>query len=149
MRDAIAQLDRQFAELHHQTSQLITRAPADRLYSTTAESPDSVGDQALRSAAAIEQSFGGLTANLWDDPFEWTLPENLNTPAKVLEYLSEVEETRQRAFQTFKSDEDLQKQIMTPAGTVELRQFLLDTFDRARHHLQRAIAALDLLSTNY
>ena len=42
----------------------------------------------LRSAAAIEQMCGGLTANLWDDPFEWTLPETLSTPAKVIEYLN-------------------------------------------------------------
>lgn len=144
MKDAIAQLDRQFAELHHQTSQLIHRALTHQLYAKASASADSAGEQALRSAAAIEQSFGGLTANLWDDPFEWTLPENLNTPAKILEYLNEVEETRQRAFRTFKSEEDLRKQIMTPSGAIELRQFLLDTFERARHHLQRAIAVIDL-----
>ena len=147
MRDAIAQLDIQFAELHQQTSQLIGRASAELLYTKAGDGADSVGEQALRSAAAIEQSFGGLTANLWDDPFEWTLPENLNTPAKILEYLREVEETRQRAFQTFKSDEDLRKQIMTPAGSMELRLFLLDTFERARHHLQRAIIVLEKLKT--
>ena len=34
----------------------------------------------MRSASAgtIEQTFGGITANLWDDPFEWTLPETLH-----------------------------------------------------------------------
>lgn len=149
MKDTIAQLDRQFAELHHQISQLIHRVPVDQLYAKATASADSVGEQALRSAAAIERSFGGLTANLWDDPFEWTLPENLKTPGMVLAYLQEVEETRQRAFRTFKTDEDLQKQIMTPSGTTGLKQFLLDTFERARHHLQRAETALRLLTTHY
>src|SRR3989442_7239732 len=135
MRQAIEELDRQFAILHQQTTRAILKISSDELYAKPSSSADSVGEQALRSAATIEQSFGGLTTNLWDDPFEWTLPENLNTPAKVLEYLSEVEKTRQRAFKTFNEDEDLSKQIMTPAGAIKLKDFLLDTLERARHHL--------------
>src|SRR5437588_864382 len=149
MRQAIEQLDQHFAELHQQISRLIHQLTPDLLYATPSGSVDSVGDRGLRSAAVIEQSFGGLTANLWDDPFEWTLPENLNTPAKVLEYLAEVEETRQRAFKTFNTDEDLSKEIMTPAGAIKLRDFLLDTLKRARHHLERAIAVLNQLTTDY
>ena len=149
MRQAIVALDHKFAELHQHTSQLIHQLPPDLLYAKPSGSVDSVGDQAQRSAAVIEQSFGGLTANLWDDPFEWTLPENLNTPAKMLEYLAEVEETRRRAFEIFKSDDDLSKQIVTPAGSIELGRFLLDTIERARHHLQRATAVFSLLTTNY
>jgi hypothetical protein len=148
MRQAIDELDRQFADLHQQTTRAILEISADELYTKPSDSADSFGEQVLRSAAAVEQSFGGLTANLWDDPFEWTLPENLNTPARVLDYLREVEETRQRAFKTIKSDEDFAKQIMTPTGTVELGDFLLDTFARARHHLQRAVAVLDVLTTD-
>jgi len=149
MRQAIEELDRQFAALHEDTSRAILKLSADELYAKPAGSADSIGEQALRSAATIEQSFGGLTANLWDDPFEWTLPENLNTPAKVLEYLSEVEKTRQRAFKTMKSDEELAKQIMTPSGAIELKDFLLDTFERARHHQQRALAVFSLLAASY
>ena len=149
MRQAIDELDRQFAILHQQAARAILKISTDELYAKPTGSTDSVGEQALRSAATIEQSFGGLTANLWDDPFEWTLPENLNTPAKVLEYLSEVEKTRQRAFKTFNEDEDLSKQIMTPAGAIKLKDFLLDTLERARHHLERAIAVLNLLTTDH
>ena len=149
MRQAIEELERQFAILHQQTTRAILKISLDKLYSKPSGSADSVGEQTLRSAATIEQSFGGLTANLWDDPFEWTLPENLNTPAKVLEYLSEVEKTRQRAFKTFNEDEDLSKQIMTPAGAIKLKDFLLDTLERARHHLERAIAVLNLLTTDH
>ena len=94
----------------------------------------------------VEQSFGGLTANLWDDPFEWTLPETLNAPAKVLEYLNEVELTRRHAFDSFENDDDLSKEIMTPAGRTQLLPFLLDTLQRARHHLQRAFAIFELLT---
>ena len=39
----------------------------------------SCGEYILRSAAAVEQTFGGITTRLWDDPFEWTLPEALST----------------------------------------------------------------------
>src|SRR2546430_17570968 len=124
MRQAIDKLDRQFADLHQQTTRAILKISSDELYTKPSDSTDSFGEQVLRSAAGVEQSFGGLTANLWDDPFEWTLPENLDKPAKVLEYLREVEETRQRGFKTFKSDEDLAKQIMTPSGPVEIRKFL-------------------------
>ena len=93
----------------------------------------------------VEQSFGGLTANLWDDPFEWTLPETLNSPAKVLEYLDEVDTTRRHAFVAFESDEDLSKGIMTPAGSRQILPFLLDTLRRARHHHQRAVTIYELL----
>ena len=65
-----------------------------------------IGEQILRSAAAIEQTFGGLTSNLWDDPFEWTLPETLSTPAAIVEYLSEVDALRQRAFMSINGDAD-------------------------------------------
>src|SRR3712207_7579473 len=42
----------------------------------------SCGEHVLRSAAAVEQTFGGITVNLWDDPFEWTLPESLPAPSE-------------------------------------------------------------------
>jgi hypothetical protein len=70
----------------------------------------------LRSAAVIEQTFGGLTANLWDDPFEWTLPETLSTPELVIEHLSEVDALRQRFFSSIDSDEALIKFVSLPSG---------------------------------
>ena len=121
------------------------------LYAKPAEatSHDSCGEQILRCGAVIEQTFGGITANLWDDPFEWTLPETLNTPAKVLEYLSEVEKLRSRAFSAFAGDADLFKEIMTPAGVTEILPFLLDTLKRARHHQQRAFKVFEALTTDH
>jgi regulator of sirC expression with transglutaminase-like and TPR domain len=70
----------------------------------------------------------------------------LNTPAKVLEYLREVEDLRTRAFLAFKDDADLSKEIMTPAGEKEILPFLLDTLKRARHHQQRALKVFAALT---
>src|SRR6185436_8561128 len=146
MDKLIKGLDAQFADLHRQSQDLVSKLSSELLYVRPKGSADSCGEQLLRSAAVVEQSFGGLTANLWDDPFEWTLPEQLNTTARVAEYLDEVDATRRQAFTTLKSDADLSRQIMTPAGGVQLLPFLLDTLQRARHHLQRAFAIFELLT---
>jgi hypothetical protein len=145
MRQSIESLDEQFATLHRQSCELIEKLSPEQLYQKLPPPADTCGEHVLRSAAIVEQAFGGLTANLWDDPFEWTLPETLSTPAKVIEYLNEVEATRHEAFRTFSSDHDLSKEIMAPAGATQLEPFLLDTLRRARHHQQHAIAAFDRL----
>ena len=148
-RQQVESLDNQFAEIHRRSSGIISELSTELLYARLAEasSNDTCGEQVLRSAAVIEQSFGGLTANLWDDPFEWTLPETLNTPTKVLEYLNEVEDLRHRAFLAFQGDKDVSKEIMTPAGMTRILPFLLDTLKRARHHQQRAITVFQCLKT--
>jgi hypothetical protein len=128
---------------------LIRAVPPELLYyrpSSESNSPaHSCGEQILRSAAVVEQTFGGLTTNLWDDPFEWTLPENLSTPEKILDYLAEVEATRKRGFELFRSDDDLLREIMAPAGATQLRALLLDTLERARHYLESTKATLGVV----
>lgn len=148
MRQSIESLDEQFADLHRQSVNLIRQLPADLLYRTSGDS-DRCAERLLRSAAVIEQAFGGLTANLWDDPFEWTLPETLSTPEKVIEYLEEVEATRRCAFEALRTDHDLSKEIMTPTGNQQLSRFLLDTLQRARHHHQRASVIFDQLTSKH
>ena len=64
----------------------------------------------------MEQTCGGLTANLWDDPFEWTLPETLSNADRIIEYLSEVDLARQRAFKSIRDDSALTKYISVPSG---------------------------------
>jgi hypothetical protein len=145
MRKSIESLDKEFTDLHRQSCNLIEQLSPEQLYQKL-PAADSCGEQVLRSAAIVEQAFGGITANLWDDPFEWTLPEMLTTPARVVEYLAEVEDTRRQAFQLFKDDQDLSKNIMAPSGATQLRPFLLDTLQRARHHQQRAIAVFKQLT---
>ncbi len=95
----------------------------------------------------MEQTFGGITSNLWDDPFEWTLPETLSTAARVVQYLDEVEETRQRGFASFTADYDLLKRISTPSGELPaLIDLLLDTLVRASSYQGSAIALRESFS---
>ena len=150
-RHQVESLDNQFAEIHQTSSGFIANLSDELLYARAAEaSPhDTCGEQILRCSAVIEQSFGGLTANLWDDPFEWTLPETLDTQGKMLEYLNEVEDLRNRAFLAFKDDADLSKEIMTPTGVKQILPFLLDTLRRARHHQQRAFKVFEALTTDH
>jgi hypothetical protein len=149
MGKLIADLDRQFSQLHQESRELIRAIPLELLYyrpPNESNSPaHSCGEQLLRSAAAIEQTFGGITTNLWDDPFEWTLPETLSTPERVSDYLNEVETTRKRGFELFQSDDDLFKEIMAPAGATQLQPLLLDTLVRARHYLESAKVTFDLV----
>jgi hypothetical protein len=145
-------LEHEFARLHFRSRRLTEFIPIDILYrnsiGTSAPSnQNSIGESILRSAAVVEQTFGGITTNLWDDPFEWTLPENLATSERVTEYLTEVEETRQRAFLSFTSDADLQKAIALPSGHIKpLVSIILLTLVRAFDYQGRAIAMVKNLS---
>lgn len=128
-----AWFDHEFLRLQSEWRELIQAIEPQKIYQRTSAHELSFGEHLVRSAGAVEQTFDGITANLWDDPFEWTLPENLATREKLLEYLDEVEATRQRGFELFKNDEDLMKEVMTPSGRMHLASLLLDTLVRARH----------------
>jgi hypothetical protein len=150
-REIVESLDQEFARLHFRSCALIDITPGEILYSdstsTETGSLPSVGENVLRCAAAVEQTFGGITSNLWDDPFEWTLPEYLTTPAKVIEHLVEVETTRKRAFSSFDDDSCLLKHVATPSGgTRPLVELLLETLARAAGYQGRAVATLKFLS---
>jgi hypothetical protein len=146
-------LDEQFARLHERSLRLVQAVPAECLYRQPAREQArafpvySCGEHLLRSAAAVEQTFGGITVNLWDDPFEWTLPESLPTPAHVARYLEEAEATRRRAFEFLRSDEDLSKEIAAPPGEMRtLFSLVVETLARAAHHQGRAHATFRLFS---
>lgn len=143
--------DSQFARIHTRSCSLISLTPLELLYSGTPKTEGahvlSIGEQLLRSAAAVERTFGGITANLWDDPFEWTLPEHLSTHERINEYLEEVEATRRRAFARFQSDSDLFKEVLVPAGnTRPLLVLLTETLVKAADYQGRAVATLNFLS---
>src|ERR671917_2361631 len=141
-------LDEEFARLHGRSLALARAVPAERLYWQPERGPGartfpaySCGEHLLRSAAAVEQTFGGITVNLWDDPFEWTLPESLPAPADVARYLEEAEATRRRAFEFLRSDADLSKEIAAPpSGMRTLFSLAVETLGRAAHHQGRAYA---------
>lgn len=153
-REIVDCLDREFARLHVRSRAVIERTPDHLLYAgaepdneSGSQPTRSVGESVLRAAATIEQTFGGITANLWDDPFEWTLPEYLATPVKVIEHLEEVEATRQRAFSSFADDSCLVKHVATPgAETPPLFELLLETLVRATSFQSQAVVKLKILS---
>lgn len=157
-REIVDSLDREFARLHFNSCVVVERTPADLLYRVPPQAEatllrqglstaSSVGEGILRCAAAIEQTFGGITASLWDDPFEWTLPEYLSTPAKVTEHLAEVEAIRRRAFSSFEDDACLLKNVVMPSGeSRSLNDLLKETLSRAGDHQAYALAVLKTLS---
>jgi hypothetical protein len=152
----IRSLDEQFARLHERSCALVELIPAEHLYrqpriersrSAGTQPVYSCGEYLLRSAGAVEQTFGGITANLWDDPFEWTLPETLRTPARVRDYFVEVEATRQRGFALFSADDELRKEIALPSGQRStLCGLILATLHRASNYQGRAFALFRLFS---
>ena len=139
-------LDRAFANLIESLKELVAKVNTDQLYGRVGDT--SFGEQILRSAAVIEQTFGGLTANLWDDPFEWTLPETLSTPDRVIDHLSEIDALRQRVFQSIDGDAALNKYVSVPSGEpCALVELLLGTLVRASDYRGRAVATLKILSS--
>src|SRR5690349_14314216 len=137
-------LDGEFARLINNLKQLVNSVTPDLLYQRTPGV--SIGENLLRSAAALEQTFGGLTANLWDDPFEWTLPETLSSAELISEYLAEVDAARQRAFRSIAADRELTRYISGPSGEpCQLFAVLLETLARASDYHGRAVASLKML----
>ncbi len=144
-RAVVESLEREFALVDLRTRNLLQQITGEMLYRPVGlpGNTTSVGELILKSAGAVEQTCGGLNANLWDDPFEWTLPETLSTPALVNEYLDEVTQTRKECFARLKNDEDLKKLIPLPSDEREpLIQLLLETLQRAAGNLERAAVIL-------
>jgi|SRR5882724_2544614 len=144
-RTLIERLSQEFAHLYSQWCSLVNRCPEDSIYREGRTSDGvvlaAVGEMVLRSAAVVEQTCGGLTANLWDDPFEWTLPETLVTRASIVAYLEEVEATRKRAFLSFRSDEDLSRMIALPSGQMcSLSEILEQSLTKAARFYSTALS---------
>ena len=136
-RQIVQHLEQQFAELIKSLKDLVRSVPTEVLYRHPPAV--SIGENILRSAAVVEQTCGGLTSNLWDDPFEWTLPETLSSPDLVVEYLSEVDAARQRAFDSIQDDGALTKYISDPSGERLLISLLIETIVKASEHKGRAL----------
>src|ERR1051325_1136734 len=143
-REIVSNLDRQFAALLNSLKDLASSVPSTLLYRNPPAV--SIGENILRSAAAIEQTCGGLTSNLWDDPFEWTLPETLSNGDLIVDYLSEVDRQRQWAFNSITDDGGLTKYVSTPEGGAPLVDLLLETLLRSSDHRGRAVATIKILS---
>lgn len=105
-----------------------------------------VGEYVLRSAAAVEQTFGGITTRLWDDPFEWTLPEKMHSVVLIKQYLDEVDKTRKDGFAFIGNDDSLGKSIPAPVRIIPISQLLIETLTRSEHYLGRAYSVFQMLS---
>jgi hypothetical protein len=145
------QLDEAFADIHRRSREILERLDEADLFrrpdgSKMSMAPFSCGEYILRSAGAVEQTFDGITTRLWDDPFEWTLPEKLSTKNEVIEYLDEVEVTRRRGFSFFASDDDLRRELPAPEKIRSLAWILVDTLSRASHLQGRAFAIYQTLT---
>jgi hypothetical protein len=151
MKTILESFDRQFSALHIRSCEFTGKIPDDRLFWKPRDlgrtmAMFSCGEYILRSAAAVEQTFGGITTKLWDDPFEWTLPEKLSTAGLVIEYLAEVEETRKRGLAFFTSDDDLAREMPAPDRLRPIHEILLDTIARAEHFQGRAFSIFQMFS---
>ena len=143
-REIVQRIDQEFAALLKSLKDLASSVPINLLY----RNPPAISicECILRSAAKIEQTCGGLTSNLWDDPFEWTLPETLSNSDLVVDYLSEVDRLRQLAFNSITDDSALTKYISAPAGERQLVKVLLETLVEASDYRGRAVATVKILS---
>jgi len=94
----------------------------------------------------VEMTFGGLTSRLWDDPFEWTLAENLGSREKILEYLDEVESTRRKGFAFVGSDNELNRIVPAPSNPKSLVAIILDALTSSEHYQGRAFAVFQMIS---
>lgn len=142
-RTAIDAFDADFRRLHNELKALVAQAGDKILIREVEDSsksmiPHSVGTYAVRAAAAVEQMINGITVRLWDDAFEWTLPEQLRSAEDLLDYFEEVEATRVRGFKFLNTDADLQKEIPAPVELKCLGQILTDTLDRSKQYLSKA-----------
>lgn len=140
-REIVNHLDEQFASLINSLKDLVSSVSPGLLYRNPPAV--SIGENILRSAAAVEQTCGGLTANLWDDPFEWTLPETLSNADLIIDYLSEVDVARQRAFSSILDDGALSKYISAPSGESRLLiSLLLETLAKASDYRKSVLQDL-------
>ncbi|MBK7393501.1 MAG: hypothetical protein IPI64_09425 [Chloracidobacterium sp.] len=151
MDAVLSAFDKRFAVIDTRSRDLLGRIPDHLLYQRPRETrsemaPFSCGEYILRSAAMVEKTFGGITTRLWDDPFEWTLPEKLVNKELILAYLDEVEATRIKGFSFFTSDHDLLKEIPAPETLRPLAVILLETIELASHFQGRAFALFQVLT---
>ena len=143
-------LDRQFCSLDRRSREILGLLGDDQLFTKLpgfTAARYSCGELLLRSAAIVEMTFGGITTRLWDDPFEWTLPEKLSTHEAILDYLDEVEQTRKKGFGYFSSDSDLIRKIPAPQQLKPLIDILLDALRSSAHFQGRAYAVFGQLSS--
>ena len=141
---SLGSLEHEFAALLSALTAFVREVPDELIYrDPNGVGGTTVGETVVKSAAVLEQTFGGLTSNLWDDPFEWTLPETLASRSLIIQYLDEVDVARQRAFAFLSDDKALAKIVSVPFdGQVSVLDLLERTLNRAASYQNEAAAIL-------
>lgn len=135
-RNKINDFEQVFESLHKRAIELIDDFPEHQLFEQSGTS--SFGFELIRSAAEVEKAFGGITTRLWDDPFEWTLPEELSDKTAIKNYLEEVRSTRTNGLRFIKHDDELSLQIPAPENFLSLSEILTETVTLSAFHMDRA-----------
>lgn len=147
----LASFDKAFRSLDILSRELLSKCEEVNLFRKPRQIENSMAmfscaEYILRSAAMVEMTFGGITTRLWDDPFEWTLPEKLSNKAAIDQYLDEVESTRVKGFEFLTSDDDLKRRMPAPEKLMSVHEILLETIAKAEHYQGRAFAVFQMLS---
>lgn len=141
-RSRIEEFSSRFAALHADRCDLARSTSEARLFAVSTNAnvlwPRSAATLLVRSAAVVEKMINGLTVRLWDDPFEWTLPEHLRTSSDLTAYFDEVENARVRGFEFLNDDADLERSILSPVKLKTLEQLLADTIAGSETYLAEA-----------
>jgi hypothetical protein len=147
MEAVLSALEHEFVRLDSRSRELLAKLTDEQLfYRPRKLSLFSCGEYVIRSAAMVEKTFDGITTRLWDDPFEWTLPEKLSDGPAISQYLDEVEKTRLKGFGFFNSDADLRREIPAPEKLRPIIDVLTQTLVHASHFQGRAFAVFQMLS---
>jgi hypothetical protein len=153
MRILIESLDARFTRIDAHQHTLLKGTPPAKLFWSPISTADtlitlSVGGGILRSAAMVEQAFLGLTRRLWDDPFEWTLPEKLCSHEAIINYLDEVAETRKTGLAFLASDSDLSRMLPAPEELKPILAVLMESIADSEYFLGHAEAVLRLIAAD-
>jgi hypothetical protein len=143
-KTSLQNLEHGFAELLAALKAFVRAVPDEMVYKVPIDRTSAtIGETVVKSAAVVEQTFGGLTSNLWDNPFEWTLPETLASGALIVQYLDEVDAARRRAFAFLASDSALTKRVSVPSdGQISVLDLLERTLLRAVSYQNEAAKTL-------
>jgi hypothetical protein len=143
-KTSLQNLEHGFAELLAALRAFVRAVPDEMIYKVPIDRTDAtIGETVVKSAAVAEQTFGGLTSNLWDDPFEWTLPETLASGKLIVQYLDEVDAARRRAFAFLANDSALTKRVSVPSdGQISVLDLLERTLRRAASYQNEAARIL-------
>ncbi|MDM7920858.1 MAG: hypothetical protein QUS14_01050 [Pyrinomonadaceae bacterium] len=150
MRELIEIIDAKLAENLERSKRLLENVDENLLFKRpsgleSSFAPFSFGENIVRSAAVIEQAFGGITTRLWDDPFEWTLPEELATTERIAAYINEVDQYRRKGIEFLATDDDLRRTMPAPETVTPILKILLDAMSKSSTHIGQAATILHLL----